>query len=47
MENEQDLCKCGKPSTIGAHGIRDNEVYDEYMCSKCYSGKDNEGDSDV
>ena len=33
------LCKCGQESTHGAHGVRDNEVFSEYFCQKCYNNK--------
>jgi hypothetical protein len=37
----EDPCKgCGKESEYGAHGIRDQEVYDEYWCGPCYHKKD-------
>jgi hypothetical protein len=40
----EDPCACGAPSEYGAHGIRDNKVYDEYFCESCYNkerkGKD-------
>ncbi len=36
MEDE-DKCKCGKPSEMGCHGIRDGEVYSEYYCHECYN----------
>jgi hypothetical protein len=33
-----DICfKCRKnPAVIGAHGVRDGWVYDEYWCASCY-----------
>lgn len=35
--DETDNCPCGKPSEVGAHGIRDGVVYDEYYCEDCYN----------
>ncbi len=36
----KDPCnKCGEPSDIGAHGIRDGKIYDEYYCESCYNLK--------
>lgn len=30
-------CECGEESTKGCHGIKDNEVYSEYLCDSCFS----------
>lgn len=35
-----DLCNCGKESDYGCHGIRDQQMYDEYYCKECYNKKD-------
>lgn len=35
-------CRCGGESQVGAHGIRDREVYSEYWCEKCFASKDKE-----
>lgn len=35
--------KCGEPSEIGAHGIRDGAVYSEYWCERCYRSKGSKG----
>jgi hypothetical protein len=35
-----DKCKeCGEDSTIGAHGVRAGDVYDEYYCDECWGKK--------
>lgn len=28
-------CACGEESEYGCHGVRDGEVYSEYLCKKC------------
>lgn len=35
--NYPDLCKCGKESDFGCHGIRNDIVYSEYLCRSCYN----------
>lgn len=32
-----DKCACGKEAAIGAHGIKDGQVYDEYYCEECWN----------
>jgi hypothetical protein len=32
-----DTCKCGQPSDIGCHGIKEGVVYDEWYCERCYN----------
>lgn len=33
----QNKCQeCGAESEIGAHGIKNGQVYDEYYCHACY-----------
>jgi hypothetical protein len=34
-----DKCKCGKESTVAAHGIKNKAVYSEYWCDDCYNNK--------
>jgi hypothetical protein len=33
------MCKCGKTSDYGGHGVKDREVYSEYYCRECYLEK--------
>lgn len=33
----EDLCKCGKESTRGCHGFRNEEIYSEYYCDECFN----------
>lgn len=33
-------CPCGEESDYGCHGFRDGELFDEYLCKKCYYKKD-------
>lgn len=36
----EDPCRdCNAESTIGAHGIRNDEIYDEYYCEACWRSK--------
>lgn len=30
-------CQCGKPSEYGCHGVKNGEVYDEFLCKECYN----------
>lgn len=34
---DAELCKCGKPSTVGATGVKDHVVYHEDYCDDCYN----------
>jgi len=37
---DTDPCQvCGKPSKVGAHGIREGKVYSEYYCFAHYNAK--------
>jgi hypothetical protein len=38
---EDPCCQCGRESEFGAHGIRENEVYDEYYCESCWNSNRN------
>lgn len=31
-----DACRCGEESCYGVHGLKNNTVYSEYYCNKCY-----------
>lgn len=33
-------CPCGAESDYAAHGIRDQEIYDEHWCAACWTGKE-------
>ena len=39
VEVAQDSCLCGEESDYGCHGIKDSEVFSEYLCKKCYHKK--------
>jgi hypothetical protein len=36
---ETEKCSCGKEAEYGAHGIKEDEVYSEYYCEKCWNNR--------
>ena len=39
IELFESVCKCGKESDYGCHGVKDGKNYDEYYCKECYNGR--------
>lgn len=34
IDTVQDLCACGKESTVGTHVIKDGKIVDKYVCDE-------------
>jgi hypothetical protein len=39
QEVNEDICKCGKETTKGCHGIEDGSIYSEYYCDTCFHNR--------
>lgn len=34
---KDDKCHCGAESEVGVHGVKENDIYDEYYCYECWN----------
>lgn len=44
---DTDKCKCGKESTKGCHGIKNEEIYSEYYCDDCFNKRKQEKEDET
>lgn len=43
-DNIDTKCSCGKDSTKGCHGFKNDELYSEYFCDPCFNKRNGKVD---